>query len=143
MVKFLTNLGLYLHIPFCKRKCAYCDFYSAVFNDTLAEDYTQALQREIKQWGGKQNRPIDTIYFGGGTPSLLNHRILPILDTVNTSFKVQNNAEITLEVNPQYDIEAILKNAVYALDKLLSKIYLASYLFIPPNLFAIYAGMYQ
>ncbi len=111
MVKFLTNLGLYLHIPFCKRKCAYCDFYSAVFSNELTDKYTTALQREIKQWGGKLNRPIDTIYFGGGTPSLLNDRLSPILDTVRESFSVRENAEITLEINPQDNIEEILKNA--------------------------------
>lgn len=111
MVKSLTNLGLYLHIPFCKRKCAYCDFYSAVFTGELAENYVTALQREIKQWGGKINRPIDTIYLGGGTPSLLNDRLSPILNTVRENFTVLENAEITLEINPQDDIEVILKNA--------------------------------
>lgn len=111
MVKSLTNLGLYLHIPFCKRKCAYCDFYSAVFNNTLAENYTTALQREIKQWGGNINRPIDTIYLGGGTPSLLNDCLSPLLETVRDNFKTEENAEITLEINPQDNIETVLKNA--------------------------------
>ena len=111
LVKFLTNLGLYLHIPFCKRKCAYCDFYSGVFTEQLAEEYINALKREIKQWGGKINRPIDTIYFGGGTPSLIAEYLPAILECVNTNFRVLKDAEITLEINPQDNIEDILKFA--------------------------------
>ena len=110
-MKSLTNLGLYLHIPFCKRKCAYCDFYSGVFSSELARTYVTALQREIKQWGGKINRPIDTIYFGGGTPSLLSEHLLPILNRVKENFTVLENAEITLEINPQDNIEGVLINA--------------------------------
>ena len=107
----MTNLGLYLHIPFCNKKCAYCDFYSAVFTNQMAENYTTALKKEIKQWGGKLNRPIDTIYFGGGTPSLLSSHLKSILDTVKENFTVDKNAEITLEINPQTDIETVFKNA--------------------------------
>ena len=103
-VKFLTNLGLYLHIPFCNGKCSYCDFYSAFTNEELLDSYTTALIREIKQWGGKINRPIDTIYLGGGTPSLLNHRLVPLLKTVYENFNVTNDAEITLELNPSDDV---------------------------------------
>ena len=113
-MKFLINLGLYLHIPFCKRKCAYCDFYSAVFTEELTEKYTKALKREIKQWGGKINRPIDTIYLGGGTPSLLNKHLPDLLDSVRQNFLVTDGAEITLEVNPQKDIYEILQNAKIA-----------------------------
>jgi oxygen-independent coproporphyrinogen-3 oxidase len=113
-VKFLTNLGLYLHIPFCKKKCAYCDFYSAVLNEEMLDSYLNALIREIKQWGGKINRPIDTIYLGGGTPSLLNGKIKPLIDAVKQSFNVMADAEITIEINPQNDIEAVLKNAKIA-----------------------------
>ncbi len=111
MVKSLTNLGLYLHIPFCKRKCAYCDFYSAIFTEELTDKYIQALKRELKQWGGNLNRPIDTIYLGGGTPSLLNHRLPELLDCVRQNFKVIDNAEITLEINPQGDMYEVLENA--------------------------------
>jgi len=111
LVKSLTNLGLYLHIPFCKRKCAYCDFYSAVYSEEMADKYSKALQREIKQWGGKINRPIDTIYLGGGTPSLLNRHLPALLECVRQNFNVTNNAEITLEINPQSNTEEILVNA--------------------------------
>jgi len=77
----------------------------------MVEKYTRALKREIKQWGGKTNRPIDTIYLGGGTPSLLNQRLPDVINCVKQNFKVLKNAEITLEINPQSDIEEILKNA--------------------------------
>ncbi len=110
-MKYLTNIGLYLHIPFCKRKCAYCDFYSGVFTEEIAQKYIIALKREIKQWGGKINRPIDTIYFGGGTPSLLSEYLPNILETVRANFDVCKSAEITLEVNPTGDIETVLKDA--------------------------------
>ncbi len=111
MVKFLTNLGLYLHIPFCKRKCAYCDFYSAVFTDELIDRYVDSLTDSIKIWGGKISRPINSIYLGGGTPSLLNHRLIPLLNTVRENFALEENAEITLEINPQNDILSVLENA--------------------------------
>lgn len=110
-MKFLTNLGLYIHVPFCKRKCAYCDFYSAVFSDELVDKYVDSLKNCIKIWGGKISRPINTIYLGGGTPSLLNHRIISLLDVVRQNFNLTENAEITLEINPQSDIENVLKNA--------------------------------
>ncbi len=110
-MKFLTNLGLYLHIPFCNGKCAYCDFYSAFTNAELTDSYVTALIREIKQWGGKINRPIDTIYLGGGTPSLLNERLVPLIRAVYENFNVLDNAEITLEVNPADNIFEILSNA--------------------------------
>ncbi|MBR4099969.1 MAG: radical SAM family heme chaperone HemW [Clostridia bacterium] len=110
-MKFLTKLGLYLHIPFCVKKCAYCDFYSAVFTEEMAVKYFEALKREIKQWGGKINRPIDTIYLGGGTPSLLNDKLPNLLECVKENFRVTQNAEITLEINPQPNITQILENA--------------------------------
>ncbi len=111
MVKFLTNLGLYLHIPFCQKKCAYCDFYSGVLSEELIDRYLKAINQSLKQWGGKINRPIDTIYLGGGTPSVLNNRLIPLLNEVRENFTVEENAEITLEVNPQNNIKEILENA--------------------------------
>ncbi len=77
----------------------------------MVDKYTNALKREIKQWGGKINRPIDTIYLGGGTPSLLNERLSVVLNTVRQNFNVLENCEITLELNPQSNVEEILKNA--------------------------------
>ncbi len=104
-------MGLYLHIPFCNGKCAYCDFYSSNTSEELIDSYVTSLIREIKQWGGKINRPIDTIYLGGGTPSLLNHRLVPLLNAVYENYSVSENAEITLEVNPADNVFEILQNA--------------------------------
>ncbi len=111
-MKFLTNqTGLYLHIPFCEKKCNYCDFYSSFVTEDLLNEYTVALIREIKQWGGKINRPIDTVYFGGGTPSLLSHRLEEIVKEVKDAFTVSKFAEITLEINPKGDVSRLLKYA--------------------------------
>ena len=111
-MKSLTNsLGLYLHIPFCEKKCKYCDFYSAFKSEELLDRYTLALIKSIKQWGGTLNRPIDTIYFGGGTPSLLSHRLESIITAVKSSFCVLDNAEITLELNPAGDVKSLLEYA--------------------------------
>lgn len=111
-VRFLTDsLGLYLHIPFCEKKCRYCDFYSTFCNEELLDSYTNALIKEINQWGGKVNRPIDTIYLGGGTPSLLGERLPKLLKRVKSSFNVAKNCEITLELNPKNDSESLLEYA--------------------------------
>ncbi len=97
----MTNpLGLYIHIPFCERKCNYCDFYSAFYNKDTLNVYLSALKGEIKKWGGAIHRPIDTIYIGGGTPSLLGEEIISLLDCIKENFVVLQNAEITVEVNP-------------------------------------------
>ncbi len=86
------NKGLYIHIPFCQRKCRYCDFFS-VTSLSLAEDYTHALIRNIKAYG----ETFDTVYFGGGTPSLLSAgQISDILSAAN----ITANAEISMECNP-------------------------------------------
>ena len=110
-VKFLTNTGLYLHIPFCIKKCKYCDFYSGCADKRKIDSYTDALIREIKQWGGKITCPIDTIYFGGGTPSLLEHRLTYVMNAVRENFNVSENSEITLEINPSGDSKRILEFA--------------------------------
>lgn len=100
-MKSLTNpLGLYIHIPFCERKCNYCDFYSAFYNKETLNVYLSALKGEIKKWGGNIHRPIDTIYIGGGTPSLLGEEIIPLADCIKQNFNVCENAEFTVEANP-------------------------------------------
>lgn len=84
--------GLYIHVPFCRRKCPYCDFYS-VTDRSLAESYVQAVIRNIKA----RSESYDTVYFGGGTPSLLTGRqISDILSSAN----IADNAEISAECNP-------------------------------------------
>ena len=112
LVKSLTNnLGIYLHIPFCEKKCAYCDFYSTFPSKTVLDKFTDALKCSIKQWGGKIHRPIDTIYLGGGTPALLSHRLGCVIDTIKTNFSVSDDAEITLEINPSGNASELLKFA--------------------------------
>jgi len=93
--------GIYLHIPFCRGKCAYCDFYS-VATSKYQEDFVKALGKEIHiQKDYLQNEPIQTIYFGGGTPSLLKTDQLDyIISVIKKNFKLEENKEITLEANP-------------------------------------------
>ena len=101
LVKSLTNpLGLYINIHFCERECNYCDFYSAFYNKDTLSVYLSALKGEIKKWGGNIHRPIDTIYIGGGTPSLLGKEIIPLIKCIKENFTVLQDAEITVEANP-------------------------------------------
>ena len=89
-----------MHIPFCEKRCAYCDFYSAFVSEEMLDKYLVALKREIIKWGGSVDRPIDTIYIGGGTPSVLGERIKPLIECVRDNFSVLENSEITVEANP-------------------------------------------
>ncbi len=90
--------GIYIHVPFCKSKCHYCDFYSV--NPAQIEKYVQKVCFELERWGGSLRKTVDTIYFGGGTPSLLKCcSICEILNSVKNNFKVLD-AEVTIEVNP-------------------------------------------
>ena len=93
--------GVYVHIPFCKTKCPYCDFYS-VTNLHPIEDYLRALATEIDLRSYElAGEPVETIYFGGGTPSLLRgHAIGDIIRRLRRSFDVAAEAEVTLECNP-------------------------------------------
>jgi oxygen-independent coproporphyrinogen-3 oxidase len=100
--------GVYLHIPFCLSRCSYCDFATDIYRSELAEKYVDALCLEIERFSLKQN--IDTIYFGGGTPSLLTPtQIEKILSSVQKKFDVSANAEITMEINPGTVSSEILK----------------------------------
>lgn len=93
--------GVYLHIPFCKSRCSYCDFATDVYrNKESVERYVAAICDEISSWVSGQTN-IDTIYFGGGTPSLLTpEQVEAILKTVDAHFNVQPDSEITMEMNP-------------------------------------------
>ena len=103
-MKYLPDgIGLYIHIPFCRKKCAYCDFYSVIPGEKVYKEYFGALLREIKKWGGEINRPVKTVYFGGGTPSLLGEDIVPLMDCIRQNFSVLPGAEITAECNPGAD----------------------------------------
>ncbi len=99
----MNTLGLYLHIPFCKSKCRYCDFCSFPHLDSKTVDaYLAALTREIEAYG-KQMRgtKVSTLYFGGGTPTYLPaERLAALLESVAKHFSVKKDAEITTECNP-------------------------------------------
>ncbi len=91
--------GLYIHVPFCVKKCPYCDFYS-IEDHTLIQAYIEALLYEMFMVSDT-SLLFDTIYFGGGTPSVLtSENISRIIEVANRTFQFQNNTEITLEVNP-------------------------------------------
>lgn len=93
--------SLYVHIPFCERKCVYCDFYS-LETVSLMETFLRALLREITLCApAGKGESFDTIFFGGGTPSLLSpHELERILNALHTAFAIDRDAEITLETNP-------------------------------------------
>ncbi len=96
-------LGLYIHVPFCRSKCQYCDFYSmATKDDKLIDGYLDAICDHIKEAGElAPGHKVDTIYFGGGTPSFFGaDGMAVILTTIRRNFDVDNNAEITFECNP-------------------------------------------
>ena len=103
--------GIYIHIPFCKRKCHYCNFYSLA-NQKNKDKFHKALLIEIAlQKKYLQGESIDTIYFGGGTPSLLSiTEIDEILNQIHQYYKVSSNAEIDLETNPDDLDKTILAN---------------------------------
>ena len=95
-------ISLYVHIPFCLRKCRYCDFLSAPQTDIDRERYVKALIREIKtQKDCPAGRPVDTVFFGGGTPSVLSaDQIGRIIDALREVFLILPDAEVSLETNP-------------------------------------------
>ncbi len=98
-----TPLGLYIHVPFCRSKCQYCDFYSlATKEDKLFDGYLDAVCDHIKEAGElAPGHKVDTIYFGGGTPTFFGaDGMAIILTTIRRNFDVDNNAEITFEANP-------------------------------------------
>lgn len=93
-----NEIGIYVHIPFCKKKCDYCDFISYCNKDNLIKDYVEALKIEIQSQNIKPE--ITTIYIGGGTPSYIDSKyIIEIIGKIKEK-KVSPNAEITIEVNP-------------------------------------------
>ena len=115
---FLTNhkdktpLGIYVHVPFCRSKCQYCDFYSLTCKDDKSiETYLRAVCAHIKESGAlTPGYKVDTIYFGGGTPSFLGSDALAtILTTIRRNFDVDPNAEITFEANPDSVSDQLLR----------------------------------
>lgn len=103
MTNDLNSRGIYIHIPFCRAKCGYCDFYSVPLTNTdWLEQYTRGLAAEIEQRASfYDGRSIRTIYLGGGTPSLLTPtQIERILNKLDKLFPLDSNLEVTMEANP-------------------------------------------
>lgn len=96
----MTPAGLYIHIPFCRSRCSYCDFATGIYQGELAARYVRALVEEIST-SRHAGAPVDTVYFGGGTPSLLTPSQLDlILSALHRQFDIESGAEVTLEMNP-------------------------------------------
>lgn len=100
----MKALGLYIHVPFCLRKCHYCDFVSYPYTEAGATAYLEALAREIRLWAEKLggSAAVRSIYLGGGTPTCLGARaLLRLLELIHSRFSVLPEAEITVEANPE------------------------------------------
>ena len=96
------DLGLYIHIPFCVKKCAYCDFLSWSGDKEQRVDYVRALEQEILSYKNfAEDYQVTTLYFGGGTPSVLEGELLErIMEAIRRIFQIEEKAEVTLEMNP-------------------------------------------
>jgi len=107
-----TPLGIYIHVPFCRSKCQYCDFYSVTTKDNRTLDgYLDAICAHIKEAGAlAPGYVVDTVYFGGGTPTFFGAEgMAAILSVVRKSFDVANSAEITFEANPDSISDRLLR----------------------------------
>ena len=96
------KLGIYIHIPFCRSKCDYCDFYSVAGQEARMDEYQKALMAHMKETAPQtKGWQIDTVYFGGGTPSFYGEkRLRELLRLINKRFDLSKDAEITVECNP-------------------------------------------
>ncbi|KYO65155.1 radical SAM family heme chaperone HemW [Thermovenabulum gondwanense] len=109
----LKDISVYIHIPFCIKKCFYCDFNS-YSNFDLVDDYLNALFYEIERYKDLK-RPVKTLYIGGGTPTVLNEKKLYLLiNTLYKNFSINNEVEFTVEANP----ETLTKNKIKVLKKM-------------------------
>jgi len=107
-----SPLGIYIHVPFCRSKCMYCDFYSLpTKDDKLMENYLSAICAHIKEAGAlAPNHRVDTVYFGGGTPTFFGAEgMSTILTAVRRAFDVAGDAEITFEANPDSTSDHLLR----------------------------------
>jgi oxygen-independent coproporphyrinogen-3 oxidase len=99
----MSRAGIYIHIPFCRARCSYCDFATGAYDEPLVERYVRALIEEIRAFPKLETEAeeADTIYFGGGTPSLLRPaQVARILEAVHSRFHITGGAEVTMEMNP-------------------------------------------
>ena len=107
----MKEIGIYIHIPFCKQKCKYCDFVSFSDKEIYINDYIECILKEIKSFSEKVELnyingvddlvKINTIYIGGGTPSIISEKYIEkIINEIKDNFNIMKNAEITIEINP-------------------------------------------
>ncbi len=116
----MKKIGIYIHVPFCKSKCPYCDFYSISTDTQSMDKYTDELTKKFVKYKKEladNNITVDTVYFGGGTPSTLGtERLCYILDSLSNNFAIDDNAEITMEMNPTsadiVDFTALKSNGI-------------------------------
>lgn len=106
--------GLYIHIPFCKQKCKYCDFVSFAGKEGKTKEYLQKLFCEMEQY---KNEEINTVFIGGGTPSVLDAKsITSLMDNIKKNFYLSNDCEVTMEANPgtlcEKKIDAMLNSGI-------------------------------
>lgn len=102
--------GIYIHIPFCKSKCPYCDFYSFKADEQTKDSYLKAVLSCLEKYSAKISDSIDTVYFGGGTPSFFGgERIKAVLAYIKDNYKVTSDAEITVECNPSSVDESLVR----------------------------------
>ena len=99
----MNRLGIYIHVPFCAAKCRYCDFFSVDYDEGTASWYVDAVVNQLSAFcADKERHEADTVYFGGGTPSLLHgHDIARVVDAVSRHMNITAECEITLELNPE------------------------------------------
>ena len=103
--------GIYIHIPFCKSKCPYCDFYSFKADEQTKDGYLTAVLSCLDEYAKKITEGIDTVYFGGGTPSFFgSERIKEVLSYIKDKYSVTKDAEITVECNPSSVDESFIKS---------------------------------
>jgi putative oxygen-independent coproporphyrinogen III oxidase len=104
------GFGVYVHIPFCAKRCHYCDFNTYTGQESLHSRYVRALEKAIEEWPAKQDRPATSVYFGGGTPTLLDEASLArLLRAVRSRIGVVPDAEITVEANPETVDESVFE----------------------------------
>ena len=98
----MDPIGVYIHIPFCKSKCPYCDFFSGKGIEAEFDRYVKETVGIINYWSQLCQKPVSSVYFGGGTPSVIgSNRLCELLNAVKSGFNVNSDAEITCEINPE------------------------------------------
>ncbi len=98
----MDPIGVYIHIPFCKSKCPYCDFFSGKGSEAEFDRYIKETVGIINYWSQLCEKPVSSVYFGGGTPSVIgSNRLCELLNAVKSGFNVNSDAEITCEINPE------------------------------------------